>query len=528
MSVYGWRCSQVSQHTHVEHEAGGPWHPVPCDLGGCTIERGCVRCLAASHDDWVPPNASCLCADGRGPSAEFLEFNRTYDARQVQHWRDFSDWVAREVLLGAFGLGLAPVVIFLLIMGVLRLLRSCNALGGVTADQVVVDVEEASDRTATDEASTKSTGGPAPHSIPGPHRMTHRMGSMQKRHASFKRRAASAASTLSAANAAAFSIRIKVSGALVYLGWTCAVFATTIFLNFGRWFKVAPPTGGFSPVAWMGWPIGFTLMLLGLFPTDVIAIRTTCRFIFTCFGGIGGFLVTFLITDPDFLVPPSCHPTFGSPSACTTAWVVVSVLALLFGSAMVALAPTLVTPRCCGSCSKRRAMPPRAALRRVWTVMRTFYCIIGPGAMLLGGMNFIGYYLQNGTFCGFCTMMFSFGLTWVVAAILTYPSMRGRIHRALINLGSRGDQQQEAACIAALINGSDANDVLSEGSRRFRALPLNSIESDDLSHNKDTSMFVRTQEAKLGEVEAFISHRWVLAASVAQMPIPTRRCCTGG
>ena len=522
MSAHGWRCSQVSQHTHIEHNTTGPWHPVPCDLGGCTIERGCVRCLAESHDDWVPPNASCLCAAGRGASPEFIEFNRTYDDRQVEHWRWFSDWVVREVLLTAFGVGLLPVVAFLLIMGVLRLFRSCNAFGGVAADQVVVDIEEASDRTATDKASTKPTGGPgAPHSIPGPHRMA----SVLKRQASFKKRAASAASTLSEANAAAFSIRIKVSGALVYLGWTCAVLSTTVFLNFGRWFKVAPPSVGYFPVCLMGWPIGFTLMLLGLFPTDAMAIRNTCRFIFVTIGGIGSFLVIFLITNEDFLIPPNCHPTFGSPGACRNSWIAVGVLILLFSSALLALAPTLVTPRCCGSCSKRRAMPPRAALRRVWIVMRVFYFIIGPAAMLLGGMNFIGYFIREGTFCAFCTMMFSFGLTWVLAASFTYPRNRGRIHRWLINLGSRGDQQQEAACIAALINGSDANNVLSEGSKRFRALPLSSIDSDDLSHNKDTSMYVRTNEAKLGEVEAFISHRWLLAASLARMPMPSR-CCT--
>jgi hypothetical protein len=250
-----------------------------------------------------------------------------------------------------------------------------------------------------------------------------------------------------------------------------------------------------------------------------MAIRNTCRFIFVTFGGIGSFLVIFLITNEDFLIPPNCHPTFGSPGACRNSWIAVGVLILLFSSALLALVPTLVTPRCCGSCSKRRAMPPRAALRRVWIVMRVFYFIIGPAAMLLGGMNFIGYFIREGTFCAFCTQMFSFGLTWVLAASFTYPRNRGRIHRWLINLGSRGDQQQEAACIAALINGSDANNVLSEGSKRFRALPLSSIDSDDLSHNKDTSMYVRTNEAKLGEVEAFISHSWhdAGAAKFAQL-----------
>ena len=46
------------------------------------------------------------------------------------------------------------------------------------------------------------------------------------------------------------------------------------------------------------------------------------------------------------------------------------------------------------------------------------------------------------------------------------------------------------------------------GAKRFRALRLDAISANDLSNNSDTQMFGRTQPAKLGTVDAFISHSW--------------------
>ena len=48
----------------------------------------------------------------------------------------------------------------------------------------------------------------------------------------------------------------------------------------------------------------------------------------------------------------------------------------------------------------------------------------------------------------------------------------------VIGLAKRGDHQQEAATIAALVSGSRASDVLSEGAERFRAIRLDAISTN--------------------------------------------------
>ena len=88
-----------------------PVEAPPPALDGARVEQR-AGVLAAGHDDWVPPNASCLCEGGAGPSAESQAFMDTFRERQDQHWIDWGHEVVAYVLTRALWVGLLPSLAF--------------------------------------------------------------------------------------------------------------------------------------------------------------------------------------------------------------------------------------------------------------------------------------------------------------------------------------------------------------------------------------------------------------------------------
>ena len=537
----------ISQHSGLEHNVsstsplwqgmrmtGVPWHPVPCDLG---CRGSCVRCLAAGHDDWVPPNASCLCEGGAGPSAESQAFMDTFRERQDQHWITWGHEVVAYVLTRALWVGLLPSLAFALVMATMRLVRWASSFcgGGKDADA------EASAAAPTEDGTTAGVTVSVPESskvksdaaAEGTEKKHHGLKRHNTGHGLKGQRRHSLRESrkkLDEMRAKAFTIRVRVSGVLVQVGFSCVVLTMTCFLNIGKWFKISPPNGGHMPLVGCALPIGLALMLLALFPIDATAIRVVCAMIFSLIAFIILFMGSFLLLDPHGPVQGYCHPEYGSAEACRNSIIIVGVILLGFIAACAALVPTLV----CSCCSQKFAMAPRAALRRVWLVVRFFFVFLGLPAIAIGTMNSIGMMADREETCGirgasdqvqevendqgkrecdfppsaFPFEMAGFGLCWILVAAFSTARNRGRLHRWLINLGTKGDHQQEAAAIAALVSGSSAKDVLGEGARRFRALPLSALREEDMNSNQDTSMYGRTVGAALGAVDSFISHSW--------------------
>jgi len=148
----------------------------------------------------------------------------------------------------------------------------------------------------------------------------------------------------------------------------------------------------------------------------------------------------------------------------------------------------------------------------VWQVARIFLLLFGVTCSIFGTLNTVFSAIEatheEPDDSMFPKWMMLFGFTCLLTSAFSTRRNRGRAHRWLIGLAKRGDHQQEAATIAALVSGSRASDVLAEGAKRFRALRLDAISANDLSNNSDTQMFSRTEPAKLGTVDAFISHSW--------------------
>ena len=127
-------------------------------------------------------------------------------------------------------------------------------------------------------------------------------------------------------------------------------------------------------------------------------------------------------------------------------------------------------------------------------ILGTIYCALGPNTVL--PIPLVPYLL--------------FSLSSIITALLTPPKMRGRLLRAIGNIGSGGrashESRRAAAVVAAFIGGKKAVHAMSRAEGKFRALPLASLTVDDLASNDDSGLFERTQPVTFGQVDAFVSH----------------------
>jgi hypothetical protein len=166
--------------------------------------------------------------------------------------------------------------------------------------------------------------------------------------------------------------------------------------------------------------------------------------------------------------------------------------------AAAALAPTL---RCRGV----RAMQPRPALRRLWTVIRLSF--LGYGVIIIGDYARIASDHPPAAVA-------AFSAAFLLCAALATPRNRGHIHRRLGRLGGRGTEAEEAASLASLVGGSAPDAALERASKLLRCLPASRLLAADLADNITTApsagptLHARTEPAAMGEVTAFLSHSW--------------------
>jgi len=155
-------------------------------------------------------------------------------------------------------------------------------------------------------------------------------------------------------------------------------------------------------------------------------------------------------------------------------------------------------------------MPPRAALHRLWAVVRSAFLLIGVytgvWSLPFGGalLDESGEIIQTEVGRGFAA------LSMLVSAAVFTPRNRGRLHRWLGSLGASGTQEQEAAALASLISGRGGGvaQALLTAKEMFRVLPLSSLTAADLASNEDTGLNRRVKHAALGDCDAFVSHSW--------------------
>mmetsp|Transcript_5434 Transcript_5434/g.16185 ORF Transcript_5434/g.16185 Transcript_5434/m.16185 type:complete len:554 (-) Transcript_5434:293-1954(-) len=94
----------------------------------------------------------------------------------------------------------------------------------------------------------------------------------------------------------------------------------------------------------------------------------------------------------------------------------------------------------------------------------------------------------------------------LVAAFALCPRKRLHVQQYLM---SQGEQVVAASAIASLLGRMDPDKAKAVAARRFRYVTLDQISREELADaTPDQRLFARSKPAKLGEVDAFLSHSW--------------------
>ena len=176
---------------------------------------------------------------------------------------------------------------------------------------------------------------------------------------------------------------------------------------------------------------------------------------------------------------------------------------------------------------KLAPMPPRRQLLRLWLAFRLaalgiaiFFLAAGP----------IQHFLND----PFEDLMGSIGpvpygimsASCLIASLVFTPANRGRVVAWLGGLGKsdKAENEAAAAALAALVNNLSAAEAFKRGKELFRKLPFARLTPEDLPGTSKVlggssngmsaaaqptkELCEKTEKAKLGEVDAFISHSW--------------------
>lgn len=302
---------------------------------------------------------------------------------------------------------------------------------------------------------------------------------------------------LAVAEASAKRLRMRVSGTLMYFAWVLiwlAMIPMVLPSLAGKESLLAPAAGS---SAWYitVLPWGLSLLVLALRPIDSRPIKFVCRFIFV-FELSLAFL--FLSRATNRMQNDNFNPGM--------------LIGYYCGLAFFVIAAALLWPTLNISLRTAEPMPARLQLRQLWIALRIIQFGMAP--------VFLFFLLSPVFRTRPLVLTFNKGsnesaflmnvLSWLAAAILFTPRVRGRVHRWLGSLGQSDSKEQEAASVAALISAKgSAADALAGAAEHFRAWPLGAITREVLQVNTpDPTLHKDTNQAKLGEVDAFVSHSW--------------------
>jgi hypothetical protein len=94
-------------------------------------------------------------------------------------------------------------------------------------------------------------------------------------------------------------------------------------------------------------------------------------------------------------------------------------------------------------------------------------------------------------------------------AVSLWPGFRGRVHNKLAQIYDRHSAKAAAASIAGLMGDCTINEVMGQAAARFRMIRADKILKEDLEKkDPDPLLYQRSQPARLGSCDAFVSHSW--------------------
>jgi len=296
-------------------------------------------------------------------------------------------------------------------------------------------------------------------------------------------------SMLRDASSSAARVRVRVSGALFWLGWLLIVVSLVPDLVNNIAKQVLSEAGllwalGFNPgmlTPAMAW--GVCLMTLSILPTDVSAIRCVPFVLLVIFC----FLFLVFATSA---VSHSSSIDFMHPAKfwfIMLAWIYQTILVVTL------ICVLLKTIRC--YCCEFHRMTPRAALNRMWLTLRCLLIAtaVPPIAYVVCATLADDFGHDAAGTGGLIIYAVSFAL----AGVTFKPANRGRIRRFLGSLGAKGTSEQEAAAIAALVGGRSPAETLSLATSKFRVLTTDQLEMSELTSTARTRACTRARNALL-------------------------------
>jgi hypothetical protein len=278
------------------------------------------------------------------------------------------------------------------------------------------------------------------------------------------------------------NVRLRVSGGLLFFGWFVFAYCTFIPIAGSIIFTTKPHLGppGFYT---SGFPIGISMLLLAVLPTDVRIVQVLCFVVFVVF----------------CLITPLQVSLITNTSGPARIIYILNLIAIVCDDVYM-----FFTIQCC--CKQ---MTTRQRLARVWSAVRIMCFVFGlsRGLRAILGLGDNPSYMTDDLNNGAAQMVFSSFL--IVIALITTRANRGRFRRWLGSLGSSGSAEQDAAAVASLLGGRSAEAVFANAKESFRVLPVSMLKESDMTDNVDAAgLFSQTIACELGECDAFITHSW--------------------
>jgi len=283
-------------------------------------------------------------------------------------------------------------------------------------------------------------------------------------------------------------VRMRVVGLLLNVGWALlALGLLPLTMGTGPWPSTSlgsrgwPITRGYHSYHLIMSPVGYCLMQLAVAPNSPVGVRiVSIALVLLCAMGVftlGGFIIT-----------QSADAFADVLYVCG-----VMIVSVTGGSILI---------------SMRSSVPPRLSLIRLWRIYRTFLVVISlfKTVYVIRSISEERGWISHTYFWG------DVGLSIALAmcgAIVT-AEVRGHVLARLGGLGQHEvDMAAAAATIASFVGGHSTGESLHAASGRFLVLPVAKMREEDLASNVAAAdLRSRTQRAKLGECDAFLSHSW--------------------
>lgn len=295
------------------------------------------------------------------------------------------------------------------------------------------------------------------------------------------------------------AVAARVSYGTVALGWWMFIVAW----GPQPWVMVTglDLAGVFGDAVWVEGlftALGPTLIGLSVRPTDRVGVRLT--------GGL--FAFSYLLLAATDLLPVSraraafdhgetMPPYVQVEPPPRSEWVLVlAALSLAQAASELAAAAAFATSFC---------LEPRAALGRIWTALRgvCFALSVVLPLQLIAALQVDPSFTTRLTF----PLRVSAAAASFACALGLSPLVRRRLHACLGSFCLK-DEVRSLAAVGALMGGRRPDDACAAACRSFRLLPWRALTAEDCASSADSGLHERTEPAKVGCVDAFVSHSW--------------------